>query len=309
MSNQTHVSYFILTGYFNVSQLRYLIFVFLGFLYTVILFANIFLITVISMNRTLHEPMFVFLCSLFLNEIYGSTSLFPFLLFHMLRDVHTVSHSLCFLQIFCLYSYATVEFFSLAVMSYDRYVAVCFPLQYHLQMNTRKVLVLIVISWSCPVVINIIPIILSAPLKLCGNIIPKVYCDNYFIVSMACSNTRVNNIYGLIATFLTVFVPVTFILFTYLRILFACFHASPQTKQKALSTCMPHFVSLINFSFGVCFEILQSRFNMSHVPNAFRVLLSLYWLVSPSILNPFMYGLNSSKVKTSCINLFGKVQA
>ncbi|XP_072313400.1 olfactory receptor 11A1-like [Eucyclogobius newberryi] len=307
MSNQTHVSYFILTGYFNMSQLSYLFFVLLCILYAVIVYANILLIVVISLSRALHEPMFVFICSLSLNELYGSAALFPFLLLHVLRDVHTVHHYLCFLQIFCMYTYVTVEFFILAVMSYDRYLAVCFPLRYNVHMNTQKVLILVAVTWSFPVVINVIPISLSARLKLCRNIIPKVYCDNYFIVRMACSSTTVNNVYGIVATVLTVFAPLTFILLTYVRILVACFSASPQTKQRALSTCLPHFISIINFSFGVCFEVLQSRFNMSFLPDVIRILLSLYWLVSPPILNPLMYGLHLSKIRSSFKNLFGKV--
>ncbi|XP_041795882.1 olfactory receptor 10A6-like [Chelmon rostratus] len=303
MTNSTQVSYFTLSAYFDSGLLKYVFFLIVVLLYIVIVCANLLLIVVICMNRSLHEPMYLFLCSLFVNELYGSTGLFPFLLLQILSDVHTVSASCCFLQIFCVYSYACVEFFSLAVMSYDRYVAICHPLQYNSRMKRNKITVLIAAEWSYAAVLCLLPTTLSAPLRLCGNTINKVYCDNYAIVKLACSDTTVNNIYGLVVTFLTVSCPVTLIFYTYVRILQVCFSGSKQTRQKAVSTCTPHLASLLNFSFGACFEIMQSRFNMTNVPNTLRIFLSLYWLICQPLFNPLLYGLNMSNIRNICKNL------
>ncbi|XP_015241481.1 PREDICTED: olfactory receptor 10A3-like [Cyprinodon variegatus] len=304
MTNFTHFSFFTLDAYFDIKQLRYILFMFVLFLYVLIIGSNVLLIVLICVNRSLHEPMYMFVCSLFLNQLYGSSSLFPFLLGHMLSDTHTVAVPLCFMQIFCLYTYVGVEFCNLAVMSYDRYLAICHPLQYQSLMTMKKVAVLIAVAWITAFLIVVITTSLSFSLQLCGNVINKIYCDNYSIVKLACSDTTVNNIYGLISTALIVFVPFGIVLYTYLRILKVCFSGSKQTRQKAISTCTPHLASLINFSFGVCFEVLQSRFNMSSVPHAVKIFLSLYYITCQPLFNPVMYGLKLSKIRSSWQRLF-----
>ncbi|XP_023273272.1 olfactory receptor 10A6-like [Seriola lalandi dorsalis] len=307
MINSTQVSYFELVAYFDAGLLKYLVFMALMSLYMVIVCANLFLIVIICLNRSLHEPMYLFLCSLFVNELYGSTGLFPFLLVQILSDIHTVSVPFCFLQIYCVHFYGSVEFFTLGVMSYDRYLAICYPLQYNTRMTSTKVVILTAFAWLYSVVATVVMISLSAPLPLCGNTIHKVYCDNYSIVKLSCSDTTVNNIYGLSYIFTIIVALIILILYTYMKILKVCFSGSKQTRQKAVSTCTPHLASLLNFSFGAFFEIVQSRFDMSNVPIVLRIFLSLYWLTCQPLFNPLMYGLNVSKIRIICKNLtFGK---
>ncbi|XP_039899242.1 olfactory receptor 11A1-like [Simochromis diagramma] len=301
--NSSQSSFLVFSAYFDSGNLKYLFFVIVMSLYFLIITANVLLIVVICVNRSLHEPMYMFLCSLFVNELYGSTGLFPFLLLQILSDVHTVSAPLCFLQVFSVYSYGSVEFASLAVMSYDRYLAICYPLEYNMRTTSFKVAMLIALSWLSPFLAIVVLMSLLVPLQLCGNIINKVYCDNYSIVKLACSDTTVNNIYGLIATSLTILCPVSLILYTYMRILKICFSGSKQTRQKAVSTCTPHLASLLNFSFGCFFEILQSRFNMNSVPSMLRIFLSLYFLTCQPVFNPLMYGLTLSKISLTCKKL------
>ncbi|XP_018560379.2 olfactory receptor 11A1-like [Lates calcarifer] len=303
MINYTQVSYFILSAYFDTGLFKYLFFVIAMSLYILILCANVSLIVIICMNRRLHEPMYLFLCSLFVNELYGSTVLFPSLLVQILSDIHTISTFFCFLQIFCGYTYVNVQFWNLAIMSYDRYLAICYPLQYNTHMTSKKVAMLIAPIWLFPFIHVAVMISLTASLQLCGNIINKVYCDNYFIVNLACSDTTVNNIYGLVYMFTIIAGLVALILYTYIRILKICFSGSKQTRQKAVSTCTPHLASLFSFSFGVFFEVLQSRFNMSSVPNMLRIFLSLYFLTCQPLFNPVLYGLSLSKIRMVCKSL------
>ncbi|XP_070685393.1 olfactory receptor 11A1-like [Pempheris klunzingeri] len=303
MVNSTHISHFAFNAYYDSGRLKYLYFIIVLSLYLVIVGANVLLVVVICVNRSLHEPMYLFLCSLFVNELYGSTGLFPFLLLQILSDTHTVPAPCCFLQVFCLYSYGTVEYVNLAVMSYDRYLAICFPLQYNTRMTTNKVTKLIALSWFSPFLAVVVLMFLIVPLQLCGNIINKVYCDYYSIVKLSCSDTTANNIYGLIYVSLTVSCPASLIFYTYMRILTVCFSGSRQTRQKAVSTCTPHLASLLNFSFGAFFEIIQSRFNMTSAPNMLRIFLPLYWLTCQPLFNPLMYGLNMSNIRVICRNL------
>ncbi|KAM9318561.1 olfactory receptor 4E2-like [Pholidichthys leucotaenia] len=263
----------------------------------IIVIANMSLIVVICMNRSLHEPLYMFLCSLFVNELYGSTGLFPFLLVQILSDVHTVSASLCFLQIYCLYTYVHVEFCNLAIMSYDRYLAVCCPLQYHTRMTYNKAVIFIGLTWLYSFVKFLITLSLNIRLTLCGNVIKGLYCQNYQVVKLACSDTQVNNIYGLFGTALTVLVPLLPVLYSYTRILKICFTGSKQMRQKAVTTCTPHLISLLNFSFGCLFVTLDGRFDMNSVPNILQILLSLYFVVIQPLLNPVMYGMKMSKIQ------------
>ncbi|XP_032364162.1 olfactory receptor 11A1-like [Etheostoma spectabile] len=304
--NSSYVSYFTLAAYFDTGGFKYLYFLLILSLYVFIVCANVLLVVVICVNRSLHEPMYLFLVSLFVNELYGSTGLFPFLLVQILSDIHTVSAPFCFLQIYCGYTYCGVEFTNLAVMSYDRYLSICYPLQYHTHMTSNKVAVLITITWSLPFFGVFVTTALSASLQLCGNIINKVYCDNYYIIKLACYHPLINNVYELVAVFLTVCVPVCVILYTYMRILKVCFSGSKQTRQKAVSTCTPHLASLINFFFGSLFQMLQSRFNTSSVPNMLEIFLSLYFLTCQPIFNPVMYGLNMSKIRLMCQSLLSR---
>ncbi|KAL6104889.1 uncharacterized protein ACO6RY_06533 [Pungitius sinensis] len=170
-------------------------------------------------------------------------------------------------------------------------------------MTQQKVSVLIALTWFLPVLAILILISLSARLRLCGNVMDRVYCGNYSVVKLACSDTRVNNIYGLLYTVVSILLPLVLILFSYMRILKVCFSGSKQTRQKALSTCSPHLASLLNFCFGCCFQILLSRFEAGGVAPALGVVLSLYFLTFQPLLTPLLYGLNVSKMRLACRKL------
>ncbi|KAM9733451.1 olfactory receptor 11A1-like [Menidia menidia] len=297
--NSTQVFYFTLTAYVDPGALRYFYFLVVLAVYAVIVGSNLLLVVVICVNRSLHEPMYMFLCSLFVNELYGSTGLFPFLLVQILSDLHTVSAPLCFLQVFCLYSYASVQLSTLSVMSYDRYLAICFPLQYHCLMTCRRAAILASAVWSYPLLAIMALVWMTASLRLCGNVINSVFCDNFSVVKLSCSDFTFVNVYGLLIMCVLVLFPVLLILYSYVKILLVCFSGSRQTRQKAVSTCTPHLASLINFSFGCCFEILQSRFELA-APPALRLVLSLYYLSCQPLFNPLLYGLNLTRIRQRC---------
>ncbi|KAK7901670.1 hypothetical protein WMY93_018439 [Mugilogobius chulae] len=292
-------SFFVLAAYMDLGALKYLLFVFLLLTYVCILTWNLLLLSVICLNRTLRaEPMYVFLCSLLLNELYGSTALFPFLLAQILRDVHVVSAPACFLQIFALYSYGAVEFSMLAVMAYDRYLAVCRPLQYGSSMTPAKTAALTALTWGYSALMNLVVTYgLTFPLRLCANVIPKVYCDNFFVVRLSCSDTKLNNAFGLTNVFLRLVLLVALILYSYGRILCVCLGGSVQARRRALGTCTPHVLTLVNFMCGALFEVVQSRLDMSALPNVIRVFLSLYWLSLQPLASPLLYGLKLTKIR------------
>lgn len=299
MVNSTYFTTIILTGYFEVGHTKYIYFALSIILYITIILANSLLSCVICVERSLHEPMYILLCCLSLNELYGSAAFFPFILTNILTASHEVTIAFCYVQIFCLYTYASVEFGTLAIMSYDRYMAICYPLLYNNIITCNKVCMLIVMVWVVSFLKFIINIFLSLRLELCANVIEKVLCDNYLLVKLACSDTLVNNIYGIIGAIVTIVLPLMLILYSYMKILRVCLKSSVETTHKAMSTCAPHLVSLLNFSLGCSFEIFSSRFDKIHMHPVLRVIISVYFVICPPIVNPIMYGIRLSKVKTA----------
>ncbi|XP_071372562.1 olfactory receptor 8U3-like [Centroberyx affinis] len=296
-TNSTQIVSFILAAYGNLGHLKYLYFTIIFLSYITIVVANTGLIVVIYVERTLHEPMYVFLCSLFVNELYGSTAIFTCLLSQMLSDTHEVPFIYCFLQLFCLYTYAIAEYSNLAVMAYDRYVSICYPLQYHVIMTSGRVCVLLLLVWAYSVILFTVPYSLTVRLRFCGNLINKVYCDIHVIHTLSCSVSTANNVYILVVAVASVIVPLIPLSFSYIKVFTVCLKTSKETKQKAVSTCMPHIVAVTNFAMGCFFEMCQSLFDMNHLSGTMRVILSAYLVVCQPLLSPIVYGLNLSKIR------------
>ncbi|XP_063060805.1 olfactory receptor 2K2-like [Engraulis encrasicolus] len=306
MHNSTQFSSVILNAYTDVGNLKYLYFIILLVWYVCIIVANVLLISVVYMDRTLHEPMYLFLCSLCVNELYGSLGLFPCLLVNMLSDSHELHLTYCYLQVYCLYTYGTVEFCTLALMSYDRYVSICHPLQYNSIMTPTKVTSLIVAPWLFSFVQFAVNVSLSVRLKLCGNIMEKVCCDNFMLIRLACSDTTIVNIYGLSLTIVVIFGPLALILYSYGRIFKVTLSKGP--NKKSLNTCVPHIVSLLNYSIAVSFEMFQSRVpSKLNVPPILRIILSVYFVIITPLLNPIMFGLKLTKIRDAHKKLFHHV--
>ncbi|XP_036379220.1 olfactory receptor 142-like [Megalops cyprinoides] len=297
MDNSSEITFFILAAYEDVGNWKYFYFSILLFLNVTIILANVLLIVVISVDRSLHEPMYVFLCNLFVNELYGSTALLPALLLNLLSDTHEVSSACCFLQMFCVYTYASVEMCNLAAMAYDRYLSICYPLHYSDIMTSCKMHSIIVFIWVYSFAKLSVTLVLTLQLPLCGNIIHKVGCDNFSLIRLACTDTTLNNIFGLCSTVVIIAVPLIFILYSYAKIVRICYNSSKEAQKKALNTCTPHLISLMNFSVCSFFEIVQNRFDMTYVPSVIRITLSVYFLLCPPLFNPIMYGIKITKIK------------
>ncbi|XP_066556124.1 olfactory receptor 6N1-like [Amia ocellicauda] len=286
-----------LTGYKETGDLQYLYFIIILLVYMLTVAANTVIICVICVESSLHEPMYMFLCSLQVNGLYGSTALCPALLVNILSESHEISHTACLIQIYCLHTYCMCEYMALAVMGYDRYVSICHPFHYSTIMSSSRVYKLIALTWLVPLVIFTVMIVVTSRLPLCKRTIEKVYCANYSVVKLACIDVTINNIMGSILNTVYIFPLALLILYSYVHILRVCLKLSAASRSKALNTCVPHLVTVINFFVSTLFELFQSRFDMEYVPLVIRVLLSVYFLILPPLLNPIIYGLRSQKLK------------
>lgn len=294
----------ILEPFYSMEDLKYFYFAIFFMLYMLVVSANTAVILIIIIDKALHKPMHMFLCNLAVNGIYGGTALLPAFLSTLLSPYHELSLTCCKAQTYFLHTYAIIEFTILSVMCYDRYVAVCCPLQYHNIMTTTKVYKLVAFSWAYPLVAFALFYALTLQLKLCKNIIGKVYCSNYSLVKLSCDDTYVVNILGLLSVVVYAFPQLSMTLYSYGHILKICFTATRKSKMKALKTCTPHLFAILNYSVGCFFEIVQSRFDTSYLPFETQIFMSLYFLIFPPILNPIIYGLSVQALRANVSRWF-----
>lgn len=297
MENNTNPAFFNLTMFVNIGNYRYPTFALCFLLYAFIITTNLALIVVISREKCLHEPMYIFVMCLSLNSLYGSAGFF----FRFLRDLlsltHLISRWACFTQIYIIYTYASYELTLLGIMAYDRYLAVCQPLHYHNKMNPRMISTLVSLAFIYPVFSIATCVYLASRLPLCGNKIPKVFCANWPVVKLSCITTVLNNLVGMLVSTTTVFLPLAFVMYTYIRIFLVCRRHSSEFTSKVMQTCLPHIISFVNYSMTVFLDIALSRIDLEGLNPFLAVLLSLEFVVIPPILNPLVYGLKLAEIR------------
>ncbi|KAK2831464.1 hypothetical protein Q7C36_016550 [Tachysurus vachellii] len=279
----------------NLGHFQYIYFILGSLLYCTILFFNVIIILVIFMESPLHQPMYILIACLSINSLYGTAGFFPRLLFDLLLYSHSITRSGCHMQTFVIYTYASYEFTILTLMAYDRYVAISKPLQYHSIMTPKVLIILITISGIYPMLYIGLGIVFTAKLRLCGNELSKLYCNNWIIAKLSCENAIFSNIYGFVVLVTTVLIPFTFILYTYIKILMICQKSSKELRRKAYHTCLPHLVTFVNYSITIFCEMSFTRFE--NLPPVIAIILSLEFLIIPPLLNPVIYGLNFPEIR------------
>lgn len=303
MENETIPSHFNFTLFKGFENLRILYFISAVIVYLLIILFNLSIILVVLKDKSLHEPMYLFISCLLFNSLYGSSALFPRLSVDLLSNTHAISRPACFTQIFVIYTYAISEYTVLTIMAYDRYVAICEPLQYHTIMTQRRISLLILCAFSWSIFWMTLVIYFSIRLPLCGNQIPRVYCSNWSVVRLSCVTTVSNNILGFFVTVTTIFLPAGFILFTYIRILIVCHRNTSEMRGKALQTCLPHIVNFVSYSIASFSDIALSRYEPGEIMTAVALIISLEFIVIPPLLNPLIYGLNLPDIRKKILGL------
>ncbi|KAM4796212.1 olfactory receptor 10J4-like [Rhinophrynus dorsalis] len=305
MQNSTNSHPLVLTlGFGEMTEIKFLYSAIVLICFTMIVLTNGAVITVIVLHRSLHEPMYIFICALCINGLYGSIGFFPILFVNLLCKTQTISYIGCITQVFCIHTYIGGEMALLSVMGIDRYVCICNPLRYNNIMPLSTVFKLIAGAWLYTVMLITILIILTITIPLCDSNIQKIYCDNWSVVKLSCVDTTVNNIYGLLitATFLGV-MPVV-ILLSYIQILRVCSRSSKDFRAKALQTCTPHLIALINLVADALFEVFLHRFPPKQLPYELKITMSVQAFVVAPLLNPLIYGLKMKEIRIKSFQVF-----
>uniref|UniRef100_W5NLP2 Olfactory receptor n=1 Tax=Lepisosteus oculatus TaxID=7918 RepID=W5NLP2_LEPOC len=295
MENSSNIAVFNLNGLNETRSQKHIFFLLTFLFYLLIIFLNLTLITTVLLEKSLHEPMYIFIWNLNVNTLYGTAGFYPKLLADFLSDTHVISYTGCLIQAFVIYSSVMCEYSNLTVMAYDRYVAICKPLEYHSIMNTVTAKKIVLILWTVTFCETLIPILLNIRLPFCGSQIEKLYCDNWSMVKLSCVDTTLNNICGYILVIACVS-QAFFIVYSYIQIIRVCVISS-EGRSKFVQTCLPHLITLITFSITTVFDVMFSRYGSRNTPQTIRNIMAVEFLVIPPLLNPLIYGLNLTQIR------------
>nr|XP_020443929.1 olfactory receptor 142-like [Monopterus albus] len=288
-------SYFQFTVFADYGPLRYISFSLSLIIYMTIISVNLVIVLSICLENSLHQPIYIFICSLCLNSLYGSTSFFPRFLMDLLSNTHFISRVLCFVQMYVTNTFVAHEVSLLTVMAYDRFVAICQPLHYHSKMTFRTVLLLLILAVLYPVYTLGYFFYLAITLPLRGNKLHRVFCNCWTIIDLSCVDTTVIRIVSQSVS-MTLFMSPSFVLYTYLHILLVCRRSSFEFRGKALQTCLLHIVTFVNFCISIFCEFSLTMSKVDEV-NTIFIIVSLEFLIIPPIINPLVYGLNLPQIR------------
>ncbi|XP_053503663.1 olfactory receptor 1D2-like [Ictalurus furcatus] len=302
MDNVSKIFMFSLSGLNVTMETRYVFFSLTTLVYHVILLCNIIVILCIVFDKQLHEPMYIFLCNLCINALYGTAGFYPKFMYDLLTQFHEISYVGCLIQVFIIYSSALCDASTLTVMAYDRYVAICKPLEYHSEMNNQKVVKCILFCWLPPIISMATVVLLTSRLTLCGSNIEKLYCETWAVAKLACSSTIVNNVVGYIII-LVYFGHAVLIVYSYIHLIRIC-TKSKESKYRFMQTCVPHLLALFNIVVALLFDVFYSRYGYTiSVPQSVRNFMALDFLFVPPVLNPLIYGLKLAKIRKQVIRM------
>ncbi|XP_017276141.2 olfactory receptor 11H6-like [Kryptolebias marmoratus] len=301
MNNGSVISLFFLSGLNETMNYRSTLFFLSLMCYCLIILVNVSLVVIIIMDHSLHEPMYIMLCAFFLNGLYGTAGFYPKFLWDLFSPVHVISYSGCLLQALVMYSFACSEMSILALMAYDRYLAICRPLEYHTLMSKQRVIKLVCIFWLISFFIQAVNIVLTSRLKLCSSNLNRISCVNWSIVALACfpSELIVNNIVAYITIIVYVLHGV-FIFWSYIYLIKTCV-SSIENRAKFMQTCVPHLVSLFVFLLTILFDLMSMRFGSKDLPQTVQNFVAIEFLIIPPIMNPLMYGFKLTKIRRKIV--------
>ncbi|KAM6215412.1 olfactory receptor 6C2-like [Rhynchocyon petersi] len=295
MSNHTAFTTFILLGLTEDPQLQIQIFIFLFISYMLSVIGNLTIIMLTLVDSHLKTAMYFLLQNFSCLELSFTSSCIPTFLYSILTSDRTINYNACISQLFFVYVFAVTEFFLLATMSYDRYVAICKPLHYMNIMNPRTCKTLVLSCWTTTLLILLPPLGLVLKLEFCDSVIDHFYCDINPLLKISCTDTWFieQMVLGccvviFIMTLVCVVMSYIYIITTILKL------PSAEQKKKAFSTCSSHII-VVSIAYGSCiFVYIKPSAKDAMAINKGVTVLNTS--VSP-MLNPFIYTLRNKVVK------------
>ncbi|XP_006877835.1 PREDICTED: olfactory receptor 5L1-like [Chrysochloris asiatica] len=295
-NNCTTVTEFILLGLSDIPELRVFLFLLFLLIYGVTVLGNLGMITVIQVSSQLHTPMYFFLSHLSFVDFCYSTIIVPKMLDNILDKAKAISFVGCTVQFYLFCTCVITEVILLAVMAYDRFVAICNPLLYMIIMSQKFCVGLVSGCYLCGSVCSLIHMCLALEIpSYHSNVINHFFCDLPPILSLACSDVSMNELLVYIVATFNEIITIVVILTSYLFILITILRMrSAEGRRKAFSTCASHFTAIVVFHGTILFN--YCRPNSDNSPDTDKVATVFYTVVIP-MLNPLIYSLRNKDVK------------
>ena len=304
-TNDSRLLGFILVGFSDQPQLELILFGVILFLYFMTLLGNSTIILVSLLDSKLHNPMYFFLSHLSFLDLCFTSSIVPQLLVNLGSSDKSITYGGCVVQLYVSLALGSTECVLLAVMSYDRYVAVCRPLHYAFVMHPRVCSILASMAWLSGVTTTLIQSTLTLQLPFCGNRkVDHFFCEVPVLIKLACVDTTFNQAELFVASVLFLVVPLSLIMMSYGNIAQAVLKIkSAIGRRKAFRTCSSHLMVVI-ISYGtIIFMYLQPAKSRSKDQGKF---VSLFYTVVTPMLNPLIYTLRNKEVKAALKKFMGK---
>ncbi|XP_069817734.1 olfactory receptor 11L1-like [Dendropsophus ebraccatus] len=305
--NETKVTEFHLSGFHNVYGYRTLFFIVLLIIYIVIVVGNLLIILLVTFIDHLQVPMFFFLKHLAVADVLLTSTVIPVMLDMILRHGRVISVIGCLIQLSLYGIFVSVQCFLLAVMSYDRYLAICSPLHYASVMNPNRCLQLVSGSWSLVAASVLSELGSISQFEFCGlNTIDHFVCDLLSVVELSSSDTSTVLMEDFVFSIFILVCPFTFIIITYICILITIMKiTSTSGRKKTFSTCSSHLTTVCTY-YGTLITVCIIPSNKS--PSNVNMYLSLLYIVLSPLMNPFIYSLRNHEIEDAIKKILKKIQ-
>ncbi|XP_056425534.1 olfactory receptor 1G1-like [Hyla sarda] len=295
-NNLTAISEFFLLGFQIRQDIRISLFSLFLIIYCGTICGNLLIITLVSTSKNLHTPMYFFISNLSISDILLTIDIAPNMFHVLLNNGGTMTFVGCISQLYLFCASETFECLLLAVMSYDRYVAICNPLRYSSIMTSGHCVILTAICWLSGFSFNLISNVTITTLNFCGShIIDHLFCDMIPLLDLSCSDTFIVHLEVDLLSIPVAVIPTTIIVVSYTYIVLTILRIPSNTgRQKAFSTCSSHLI-VVSIFYGTLFSVYI-------VPTKGRTqtmskILSLLYTVFTPLVNPIIYSLRNKDIK------------
>ncbi|XP_007945870.1 olfactory receptor 10Z1 [Orycteropus afer afer] len=301
-TNVTSWSGFVFLGFSSLGELQLLLFAVFLSVYLITLTSNVFIIIIIRLDNHLHTPMYLFLSYLSFSETCYTLGIIPRMLSGLALGDQTISYLGCAAQMFFSASWACTNCFLLAVMGFDRYVAICAPLHYASRMHPTFCAQLVGTSFMSGYLFGLGMTLAIFCLPFCSSHeIQHFFCDIPPVLSLACGDTGLSELGILILSLLVLLVSFSLITISYIYIVAAILKiSSAEGRKKAFSTCASHLIVVI-VHYG-CASFMYLRPKASYSLERDQLIAVTYTVVTP-LLNPVVYSLRNRAVQTALKNV------
>ncbi|XP_030046545.1 olfactory receptor 1038-like [Microcaecilia unicolor] len=296
LTNQTSVHEFILVGFTDLYNIQSFLFIAFFSMYVLTLLGNISIIAIIKIAPRLHTPMYFFISNLSLIDVCYSSTITPKTLLNIALETEDISLPGCVTQMYFFVALLIAECFLLAVMAYDRYVAICNPLLYLVVMNKRVCILMVTILYIISLILSAVHTSNVFSVSFCGpNKISNFYCDPSPLLKLSCSDTSFKEVVlsAICATVISISITAVFLSYIYIISTILKIRSS-EGRRKAFSTCASHFITVTLYFGSLVF--IHVFPNSHHSLNKNRFVGLVYTMIIP-MLNPMIYSLRNNDVK------------